>query len=66
MPASAVNVLNAELNKVLKSPDVVKVLADDGGVPIGGSPDSFRKLISTEIERWKRLVKVGGIKPPTE
>jgi tripartite-type tricarboxylate transporter receptor subunit TctC len=65
-PAAATRVLNAELNKVLKSPDVLKVLSDDGGVPIGGSPDNFRKLIAAEIERWKQLVKVGGIKPPTE
>ena len=65
-PAAAIKVLNAELNKVLKSPDVVKVLSDDGGVPTGGSPETFRKLIAVEIERWKQLVKVGGIKPPTE
>lgn len=65
-PAAAIKVLNAELNKVLKSPDVVKVLADDGGVPIGGSPEVFRKLIGSEIERWKQLAKVGGIKPPTD
>lgn len=65
-PPAAIKVLNAELNKVLKSPDVVKVLSDDGGVPTGGSPETFRKLIASEIERWKQLVKVGGIKPPTE
>ena len=65
-PPAAVKVLNAEMNKMLKSPDVQKVLADDGGVPIGGSPEVFRKLIASEIERWKQLAKVGGIKPPTD
>lgn len=62
-PQSVVKLMNAELNKVLKAPEVVKIISEDGGTPIGGSPDNFRKLISTEIERWKALVKLGGIKP---
>jgi len=65
-PQNAVKVMNAELNKVLKSPDVIKMFADDGGVTLGGSPEAFRKLIASEIERWKQLVKVGGIKPPLD
>jgi tripartite-type tricarboxylate transporter receptor subunit TctC len=65
-PPAAVKVLNAELNKILKAPEVVKVFADDGGTIVGGSPEAFRKLIGSEIERWKRLVKIGGIKPPLD
>jgi len=57
-----VNVMNAELSKVLKYPDVVKLLADDGGIPMGGAPVEFRKLIASEIERWKKLVKDNNIK----
>ncbi len=66
IPQSAVKVMNAELNKILKSPDVIKMFADDGGVTLGGPPETFRKLIASEIERWKQLVKVGGIKPPLD
>jgi len=62
-PLAAVNVLNAELNKVIKLPDVVKVISEDGGIPVGGSPDLFARHISSEIERWRRLAKIGGIKP---
>jgi tripartite-type tricarboxylate transporter receptor subunit TctC len=63
-PQNVVKVMNAELNKVLKAPEVVKIISDDGGTIIGGSPDGFRKHIGSEIERWKALVKLGGIKPP--
>ena len=66
MPAAAVKVMNTELNKVLKAPEVVKIISEDGGTPIGGSPDVVRKLIGSEIERWKKLVKLGNIKPPTD
>ena len=62
-PPNVVKVMNAELNKVLKAPEVVKIISEDGGTPIGGSPDNLRKLIGSEIERWKTLVKLGGIKP---
>jgi len=65
-PAPVVRVMNAELNKVLKLPEVVKMFADDGGVTLGGPPENFRKLISSEIVRWQQLVKVGGIKPPVD
>src|SRR5690606_21821512 len=62
-PRALVNKLNAELNKVLKDPDVVKVISADGGMIVGGTPEAFRKLIGDEIERWRRLVKVAGIEP---
>ena len=55
--------MNAELGKVLKFSDVIKMMAEDGGVPIGGSPEDFRKHIVAEIERWKKLVRENGIKP---
>ncbi len=61
-PRAIVNVMNAELSKVLKYPEVVKLLAEDGGIPMGGPPEEFRKLIASEIERWKQLVKDNGIK----
>lgn len=66
MPQNVVKVMNAELNKVLKAPEVMKIISDDGGTIIGGAPDAFRKHIGSEIERWKALVKLGGIKPPAD
>ena len=62
-PKSVIGVMNAELGKVLKFSDVIKMMAEDGGVPIGGSPEDFRKHIVAEIERWKKLVRENGIKP---
>ena len=64
-PRPVISVMNTELAKVLKFPDVIKMMADDGGVPIGGTPDDFRKHIVTEIDRWKKLVRENGIKPET-
>jgi tripartite-type tricarboxylate transporter receptor subunit TctC len=61
VPPAVVNLLNAELNKILKAPEITEFLAKDGGMPAGGSPEAMRKLMASEIDRWKRIVKVAGI-----
>jgi len=61
-PRSAISTLNTEMNKALKLPEVVKVISEDGGVTVGGTPEVFAKHIVSEIERWKRLAKIGNIK----
>jgi len=61
IPPAVVSLLNAELNKILKAPEIADFLTKDGAMPAGGSPEAMRKLMAAEIERWKRIVKVTGI-----
>ena len=61
IPPTVVNLLNVELNKILKSPEIADFLTKDGAMPAGGSPEAMRKLMAAEIERWKHIVKVTGI-----
>ena len=65
-PRAVVERLNAELNKTLRDPIVAKTVAEEGGVIVGGPPEAFRRHIGEEVERWKRLVRLAGIKPVTE
>ncbi len=65
-PRATVERLNAELNKTLKDPIVAKTVAEEGGIIVGGAPDAFRRHIVEEVERWKRLVRLAGIKPLAE
>jgi tripartite-type tricarboxylate transporter receptor subunit TctC len=60
---TVVGTVNGALNKVLKLPDVAKVISEDGGMTVGGTPAAFAKHIGSEIARWKQLVKVAGIEP---
>ncbi|RPI42687.1 MAG: tripartite tricarboxylate transporter substrate binding protein [Betaproteobacteria bacterium] len=62
-PRAIVTTLNAALNDVLKDHEVARVISNDGGIIIGGTPEAFRKHVGEEIERWRRLVKIAGIKP---
>jgi tripartite-type tricarboxylate transporter receptor subunit TctC len=63
LPAAVVNRLNAETNKVLKSPEIVKRLAADGAEPAGGTWSALAVYHKADFERWAKVVKAAGIKP---
>jgi tripartite-type tricarboxylate transporter receptor subunit TctC len=59
-PPDVVNKLNGALRKVLQDPAVRKKLTDQGSVPLGNSPEEFKKVISAEIDKWGGLIKMAG------
>jgi tripartite-type tricarboxylate transporter receptor subunit TctC len=61
-PAPVVAKMNAEVNKVLKNPEVRAKIAAEGGDVIGGTPEDFAKLIKSELASWGLLVKESGAK----
>jgi tripartite-type tricarboxylate transporter receptor subunit TctC len=62
MPKAIVDRLNQELNEVLKAREMEEKLSADGVSPAGGTPDQFRKLISNDIERWRKVVQHANVK----
>jgi tripartite-type tricarboxylate transporter receptor subunit TctC len=65
MPREIVQRMNAELNRALSSPDMVERLKGEG-VPddmrITSTPEEFGRWVSTEYERWGRVIKEAGVK----
>jgi tripartite-type tricarboxylate transporter receptor subunit TctC len=61
-PQTVVDRLNAEVNAVLASPDLLKVFADRDIVPAGGSAQDFRSFIVSETGKWKKLALEVGIR----
>ena len=61
-PSEAVNRLNADMQKALKSKDVLDLLAKLAFAPRGGSPEDFGRLINGEVAKWARVIKEAGIK----
>jgi tripartite-type tricarboxylate transporter receptor subunit TctC len=55
--------LNTITNQVLKDPEVREQLSRVGADPLGGSPQEFAAIIAKDLERWKKVVAAGGIKP---
>ena len=54
--------LSAELARIVKMPDVVSRLANDGTIMIGSTPDQLGKYIADEAARWRKVVADTGIK----
>jgi len=60
-PREIVLRLNAEINKVLQLPDVRERLLSLGAVTLGGTPESFGKLIATDVAKFARVVKAANM-----
>jgi tripartite-type tricarboxylate transporter receptor subunit TctC len=59
-PQPIVTKLNAAIRKVLLDPAVRKTLADQGSTPVGNSPEEFKQILGSEIDKWGKLVKLSG------
>ncbi|MDR0202203.1 MAG: tripartite tricarboxylate transporter substrate binding protein [Delftia acidovorans] len=62
MPAAVVQRLNAELNKALANPAVVKRMQDFGMEALPGTPEQFLAMSRAESKRWGAIIKSAGVK----
>jgi tripartite-type tricarboxylate transporter receptor subunit TctC len=61
-PAPIVQRLNAELIKILSTPDIRKGLSEQGADVQGGTPEEFVAFMRHESARWGTVVKRAGVK----
>jgi tripartite-type tricarboxylate transporter receptor subunit TctC len=61
-PAAVVQRLNADVNKVLRTPLVQQTFARYSAEMIGTAPAASQAFIKAEIEKWRRVVKTANIK----
>ena len=62
MPQAIVDKLSAEMNAILKLPDVVERWKSLGLNPVESTPAGFAKYIDDEIKRWTDVAKTANIK----
>lgn len=61
-PQAIVTRLNAEVNRIMASPDMVAKLKRQNAEAAGGlNPAEFRKYVETEVAKWQNTVKVTGV-----
>ena len=60
-PAEIVSGINAEIKRVLDSPDVRQRLAREGVESVGNSPAEFAEFLRRELTKWGRVVKDAGL-----
>jgi tripartite-type tricarboxylate transporter receptor subunit TctC len=61
-PPDVVAKLNAEVNRLMNTPDTRKALFDAGVEPAPSSPEAMTEYMGLELARWGKVVKDAGIK----
>jgi len=61
LSAEVIKRLNSELNAVLGSTEFRELLAREGASVRAGTPESFGKLMRSELASWSRLIKEANI-----
>ena len=62
-PAPVVAKLNAEIDGILREPDVQAQLSRQGLTPVGGTPEHLANYVKQDLARWRRVVVEAGLKP---
>ena len=60
-PAAIVQLLNRELNEVLRRPEVADRMATQGAEAVGGTPVQFAALIRSDTAKYAKLLKDVGL-----
>lgn len=60
-PREIIDRLNAEIRRILATPELKKQLADQGTEVRAGPPEELGRFIQTEIPRWAAVVKKSGV-----
>jgi tripartite-type tricarboxylate transporter receptor subunit TctC len=62
-PPEIIDKLNRAINAALASPVMKARLADQGAMPLPGSPADFAKLIVEDTEKTGKVIRALNIKP---
>jgi tripartite-type tricarboxylate transporter receptor subunit TctC len=61
-PREIIATLAAGVQRAAKEPEMRKRLEEQGGEPVGGTPEEFAALLREEVAKWAEVVKVSGAK----
>ena len=62
LPKEIVERWNREINHILQFPEVKERMAVDGLDPVGGTPERFREVLTRDVAKWQKVVKLANIK----
>jgi tripartite-type tricarboxylate transporter receptor subunit TctC len=59
-PREIIMKINAEIVKGLRTEEMKKRIASDGGEVIGSTPEEFTAVMKTDIAKWAKVVQASG------
>ncbi len=63
LPQSIIDRMHGELVKILKAPEEVKRLAENGAFPMADTPAQFAAFMKKEVDTWGPVIRANNIKP---
>jgi tripartite-type tricarboxylate transporter receptor subunit TctC len=54
--------LNADVLKVIRSPELMEKLKAEGSDPVGSSVEQYAAFLRDEISKWAKVIKFANIK----
>jgi tripartite-type tricarboxylate transporter receptor subunit TctC len=61
-PRPVIEKLNAEVARVLKTPEMKEKMAGLGADVVANSPEQFAQYLREETSKWSKIVKDAGLK----
>jgi len=61
-PANTINLLNEQITRAIRAPDLAERFAKEGTEVIASTPAQFAAHIKSELQRWAKVVKEMGLK----
>ncbi len=61
-PKDVIARINADVLKVIHSPELIEHLKAEGSDPVGDSPEQFAAFLREEAAKWSKVIKVASIK----
>ena len=61
-PQSIIHLLHKEFTAILKLPDIIARITQDGGMPIGNTPQEYARELREETAKWARVIREANIK----
>ncbi|MND05404.1 Tripartite tricarboxylate transporter family receptor [compost metagenome] len=62
MPKPLVAKIHAAVLSLVKSPEFIKTMRNNGSEPKSSSPEEFRQFMLADMKKWADVVKRAGIK----
>jgi tripartite-type tricarboxylate transporter receptor subunit TctC len=62
IPPAIVNALNAEVGRVVGTPEVVQLFLRDGTDTFSSTPEQFREMANGGLDKVEKILKATGIK----
>ena len=60
-PKDIVTTVNAEVNKLLATPEMKAAIVAQGAEPQSMTPEQFASLLKTDYQKWRGIVKDSGV-----